>query len=41
LGKLTGEVLGIGRDAGIAVNHARIVYQKFVSKSAIRSGPWF
>jgi hypothetical protein len=24
--------LGVGRDAGIAVNHALIVYQKFASK---------
>ena len=23
LGKLAGEVLGVGRDAGVAVNHAR------------------
>ena len=28
LGKLAGEVLGLGRDAGIAVNHAAIVEQK-------------
>ena len=26
LGKLAGEVLGVGRDAGIAVNHARILH---------------
>jgi hypothetical protein len=32
LGKLAGEVLGIGRDASIAVNHARIVDQKYVSQ---------
>jgi hypothetical protein len=32
LGKLVGEVLGVGRDVGIAVNHARIVHEKYVSK---------
>lgn len=26
LGKLAGEVLGVGRDAGIAVNHAHILH---------------
>ena len=32
LGKLAGEVLGDGRDAGIAVNHARILHQNFASE---------
>jgi hypothetical protein len=36
LGKLAGKVLGNGRDAGIAVNHARIVHQKFASKKRNR-----
>jgi hypothetical protein len=35
LGKLAGEVLGAGREAGGAVNHVRIVHQK----SAIVSAP--
>jgi hypothetical protein len=32
LGKLAGEVLSVGRDAGVSVNHARIMHQKFASK---------
>jgi hypothetical protein len=31
LGHLVAEVLGVGRNASIAVNHARIVYQKSAS----------
>jgi hypothetical protein len=30
--ELAGEVLGVGRDAGIAENHARILHQKSASK---------
>jgi hypothetical protein len=32
LGALVGKVLGVRRDAGIAVNHARILHHKFASK---------
>jgi hypothetical protein len=32
LGKLVGQVLGVGRDAGIAVNHARVVRQNCIKK---------
>ena len=31
-GKLAGEVLGLRRDAGVAVNHARIPHEKYASK---------
>lgn len=34
LGHLVAEVLGVGRDAGIAVNHAHIVHQKSASEKA-------
>jgi hypothetical protein len=36
LGELASEILGVGRDAGIAVNHARILHQKFASKKSNR-----
>jgi hypothetical protein len=35
LGHLIAEVLGVGRDAGMAINHALIVHQKSASKSPI------
>jgi hypothetical protein len=41
LGKLASEVLGVGRDAGITVNHARILHRKFAPKKRIRSESWF
>jgi hypothetical protein len=40
LGKLADEVLGVGRDAGLAVNHGRICIRNLRRKSAIRSAPW-
>jgi hypothetical protein len=32
LGHLAGEALGVRRDAGIVVNHTRIVHQKYASE---------
>src|SRR4029077_1448784 len=40
LGKLTAEVLGVGRDMGIAVNHAALCIRNLHQKRPIRSSPW-
>ena len=39
LAKLAGEVLGVGRDAGVAVNHAPIWTRKITSDQRVRFGP--
>jgi len=40
LGKLAGEVLGLGRDAGIAVNHGQLWNRNLEQKNEILSMPW-
>jgi hypothetical protein len=39
LGKLAGEVLGVGRDAGVAVNLPALCIRNLHQKSAIRDIP--